>query len=247
MIVADGQKSGTPQQNGIARSIRLQSGLPKQFWAEAINTAACLINRGPSVPLEHQIPEEVWSRKEITLSHLRVFGCTTYVNKLDPKSKKCTFIGYGCDELGYCLWDGEKKKMIHSRDVIFSERIVYKDRHKIEDDDAEKSVLPSGTPQVLAPALRISSRLHVHNRKYMNYLLLTDGGEPECYDEARQTTDASKWELVMKDEMKSLISNKTWELAELYMGKKALHNKWIYRVKDEHDGSKRYKAPLVVK
>ncbi|RVW39505.1 Retrovirus-related Pol polyprotein from transposon TNT 1-94 [Vitis vinifera] len=39
----------------------------------------------------------------------------------------------------------------------------------------------------------------------------------------------------------------TWELTELPVGKKALHNKWVYRIKNEHDGSKRYKARLVVK
>ena len=80
----------------------------------------------------------------------------------------------------------------------------------------------------------------------MNYLLLTDEGEPKDYHEASHTKDASKWELVMKDEMQSLISNQTWELTELPIGKKALHNKWIYRVKKEHDHSKRYKAQLVV-
>ena len=31
------------------------------------------------------------------------------------------------------------------------------------------------------------------------------------------------------------------------VGKKALHNKWVYRIKNEHDGNKRYKARLVVK
>ena len=31
----------------------------------------------------------------------------------------------------------------------------------------------------------------------------------------------------MKDEMDSLMSNQTWELAELPPGKKALHNKWF--------------------
>lgn len=41
-------------------------------------------------------------------------------------------------------------------------------------------------------------------------------------------------------------SNK-WELAKLPPGKKALQNKWVYRVKTEHDGSKSYKARLVVK
>ena len=29
--------------------------------------------------------------------------------------------------------------------------------------------------------------------------------------------------------------------------KKALYNKWVYRIKNEHDGSKRYNARLVAK
>ncbi|KAK7340666.1 hypothetical protein VNO77_21375 [Canavalia gladiata] len=286
----------TPQHNGVAermnrtlteraRSLRVQSGLPKQFWAEAVNTAAYLINRSPSVPLEHKIPKEVWSGKEIKLSHLRVFGCVAYVhisdqgrNKLDPKSKKCTFIGYGEDEFGYRLWDDENRKMIRSRDVIFNERVMYKDKlntsannsEQIEptyaevEDIAESPIVANprlensieksseqqfdtSEPPTPTPVLRRSSRPHVPNRRYMDYMLLTDGGEPEDYIEACQTTDANKWKLAMIEEMNSLISNQTWELAELPMGKKALHNKWVYRVKEDYDGSKRYKARLVVK
>ncbi|KAK2366240.1 putative mitochondrial protein [Trifolium repens] len=287
---------GTPQHNGVAermnrtlteraRSMRVQSGLSKQFWAEAVNTTAYLINRGPSVPLEHRLPEEVWSGKDVKLSHLRVFGCAAYVhisdqgrNKLDPKSKKCTFIGYGENKFGYRLWDDENRKMIRSRDVIFNERMMYKDKHDTGANNLESSgpvyaevddVLESPTVEIPhpeesnepgneqqsdrteyptpAPELRRSSRAPVPNRKYMSCMLLTEGGEPEDYAEACQTTDASKWELAMKDEMKSLISNQTWELVELPMGKKALHNKWVYRVKEDHDGFKRYKARLVVK
>lgn len=289
---------GTPQHNGIAermnrtlteraRSMRLQSGLPKQFWAEAVNTAAYLINRGPSVPLELRIPDEEWSGKEVKLSHLKVFGCLAYVhvsdhnrNKLDSKSKKCTLVGYGGDEFGYRLWDDEGKKIIRSRDIIFNERVMYKDRHTVKASDSEQSepvyldteyvpdnpmteeTVVNSQPEELAEQSRTeqpdttptadsvprrSNRPHIPNRRYMNYLLLTDGGEPECYEEACQTGDASKWELAMKDEMKSLTSNQTWELVELPKGKKALHNKWLYRVKEEHDGSMRYKARLVVK
>ncbi|CAN1807780.1 Retrovirus-related Pol polyprotein from transposon TNT 1-94 [Linum perenne] len=285
---------GTPQQNGIAermnrtlteraRSMRLHAGLPKHFWAEAVSTSAYLINRGPSVPLGCRLPEEVWSGREVKLSHLKVFGCVAYVHisdqsrsKLDPKSQKCIFLGYGGDSFGYRLWDDNNKKVIRSRDVIFNEKVMYKDQDSSssrlsdptyvnpddilgdhvarEDSQAVESTEESGeeseeTPQSQAPtpAPRRSSRPHIPNRRYLDYMLLTDGGEPECYAEACQAADASKWELAMKEEMNSLNSNQTWELAELPAGKKALHNKWVYRVKEEHDGSKRYKARLVVK
>ena len=51
----------------------------------------------------------------------------------------------------------------------------------------------------------------------------------------------------MKDEMSSLPKNKTWELTTLPEGKKALQNKWVYRVKTKHDGNKWFKARLFVK
>ena len=81
----------------------------------------------------------------------------------------------------------------------------------------------------------------------LNYLLLTDGSESGCYDEALQDKNSSKWDLAMKDEMDSLLGNQTWELTELPEGKKVLHNKWVCRIKNEHDGSKCHKARLVVK
>ena len=51
----------------------------------------------------------------------------------------------------------------------------------------------------------------------------------------------------MKNEMDPLIGNHIWELTKLPEGKKALHNKWVYRVKNKHDGNKRYKTRRVVK
>ena len=88
----------------------------------------------------------------------------------------------------------------------------------------------------------------------MNFLLLFDGSllfsdgcELKSYDEALKAENSSNWESAMQDEMDSLMSNQTWELTELPKGKKALHNKWVYRVKEEYDGNKCYKARLVLK
>ncbi|KAJ0436933.1 putative RNA-directed DNA polymerase [Helianthus annuus] len=138
---------GTPQLNGVAermnrtlneraRSMRLNAGMPKTFWADAVNTAAYLINRSPSVPLGFKLPEEMWQGNEVSLEHLRVFGCSAYDlledgdrDKLDSKSKKCTFIGYGSEKMGYRLWDNEGRKVIRSKNVIFNENELYKDRN----------------------------------------------------------------------------------------------------------------------
>ena len=63
--------------NKRARSMRLHAGLPQMFWAEAVNTATHLINRGSSTPLNFKLLEEVESDKEIDLSYLKVFGCVS--------------------------------------------------------------------------------------------------------------------------------------------------------------------------
>ena len=59
--------------------MRLHVGLPKTFWADSVSTTTYLINRGPSVPMEFKLPEEVWSGKEVNLSFLKLFGCVAYV------------------------------------------------------------------------------------------------------------------------------------------------------------------------
>ena len=145
----------TPQQSGVAkrmnktlnertRSMKLHARLPKIFWADAVSTATYLINQKPSVPMEFKLPKEVWSGKEVKSSHLKVFGCVSYVHinfdarsKLDAKSKICFFIGYGDEKFGYRFWDEQNRKIIRSRNVIFNEQVMYKDRSTIVLDVAE--------------------------------------------------------------------------------------------------------------
>ena len=50
------------------------------------------------------------------------------------------------------------------------------------------------------------------------------------------------------EEVNSLLENQTWKLMELPKGRKALANKWVYRLKHEENSVEpRYKARLVVK
>ena len=105
-------------------------------------------------------------------------------------------------------------------------------------------------PTTSIEVLRRSSIIPKPPQRYsptLHYILLTNRSEPESYDKAMEDRVLVKWKLAMKDEMDSLMSNQKWRLIELPKGKKALHNKWVYRIKEENDSSKRYKARLVVK
>ena len=83
-----------------ARSMLSGVGLGQKFWIEVEDTTCYLVNISPSSALEDKTPQEVWIGKKSSLSHMRVFGCDTYVHvpkekrtKLDSKSEKCIFTG----------------------------------------------------------------------------------------------------------------------------------------------------------
>ena len=121
--------------------MRIHNDLPKLFWAKVVNTIAYLINRGPSVPLCCKLPEEEWIGKAVSLSHLKVFDCISYMHinaekrdKPDAKSRKSFFIGYGTDEFGYKFWNEQDKKVIRNKNIIFNRRTLYKDKNFFDFD-----------------------------------------------------------------------------------------------------------------
>lgn len=82
----------TPQLNGKAerlnrtlmdktRALLFDSGLKKEMWGEASNTAAFLINRSPTSTLK-TTPYEMWEKKKPNLSNLHMFGCEVYAKIL---------------------------------------------------------------------------------------------------------------------------------------------------------------------
>ena len=148
----------TPQQNGVAermnqtlleraRCMLSNAGLSRMFWAEAVNTACYLINRGPHTGLNLKTPFELWSGKSADYTNLRIFGCTAYYHvnegKLEPRAKKGVFVGYGDGVKGFRIWSPSEKRVILSRNVVFDENSMvhsYVQATESEEGDGGKQV-----------------------------------------------------------------------------------------------------------
>ena len=115
------------------------SKVPKSFKGEAMRTLIDLINLSLSVLFKGDVPKKVWTKKDVSYDHLRVFGCRTFVHipkdersKLDVKAKPCIFSGYDHGEFGYRLCDQMSRKIFRSRDVVFLEEQLVDDGDKVE-------------------------------------------------------------------------------------------------------------------
>jgi hypothetical protein len=101
-------------------------------------------------------------------------------------------------------------------------------------------------------SLRRSTQVRNPPRRYDDFFtsvsLSTNDDEPSCYQEAVKGSNNDKWKEAMKDEMKALERNATWDPVELPRDRKTVGCKWVYKLKKGVDDKlERYKARLVVK
>ena len=146
----------TPQQNGLAERMNktilervtcmlLSANLPKSFWGEAVNTAVYPINRCPSTALNFKVPDEVWCGVPPDYSNLKVFGCVAYAHvseeKLEPRAKRCMFVGYPSGVKGFKLWykEGGVAKTLISRDVFFKEDEIYTRKDDQQEGESQEN------------------------------------------------------------------------------------------------------------
>jgi len=72
--------------------------------------------------------------------------------------------------------------------------------------------------------------------------------DPGTYKEAMMRLNSSKWLEAMEDELRSMSSNKVWDLVEIPDGVKPVGSKWVYKTKYDSKGKvEKFKARLVAK
>ena len=62
------------------------TNLPLSFWGYALETAAFALNRASSKSIE-TTPYELWFGQQPKLSFLKVWGCDTYVKRLQDRTQ----------------------------------------------------------------------------------------------------------------------------------------------------------------
>lgn len=174
-IVGTSVAPGTPQHNAIAerkirtlkeltRSMLHHAQLPTRFWEDALNSLVYVHNLTirssahslpPSTALHGTIP---------SVKHIRVFGCDAYVKEADAhttgtffsKGVPCIFIGYAPDRMCWRFFNPVTRRILHSRDALFSEQQFSFGRGKalldFYEDDRRAAVLA-------APKLEHSAEL----------------------------------------------------------------------------------------
>ncbi|CAB0020139.1 unnamed protein product [Nesidiocoris tenuis] len=249
--------------------------LPQGLWSELANTARYILNLTGPTTVVGKSPMELWTGKKPSVKHLKIIGSECYVHvpkqqrtKLSKKAVKGVLVGYENTE-GYRVWCKETNRILRSRDVIFdekplkSENKLLPERQTSEDfevdeadkseteDDSENEDLEDSTDEierVLRNRSTFKKPLRFEDLVMEAITGMNEYKEPQTYYQAVNSQNRTEWEEAMKSEMDSLAANKTWIMAKLPPGKKALRCRWVFRVKTNPDGSvDRYKARLVIK
>jgi hypothetical protein len=72
--------------------------------------------------------------------------------------------------------------------------------------------------------------------------------KPQNVEEALTCENSKEWECAMQEEYDSLMTNNTWTLVPLHVGRKLVSCKWVFKIKQGANGEvERYKAKLVAR
>ncbi|KAL5532213.1 hypothetical protein ACEPAF_5777 [Sanghuangporus sanghuang] len=130
-----------PHQNGVAEranrtlaegitTMLNEAHLPSSFWWDAVAAFVHVHNHSPTSAVSASTPYELWFQSKPDVSHLRVFGCTSYVlvkkdqhKQLQSHTQKCVFLGYPSNYKGWLFWNPLTRKEVISDSAQFDERV----------------------------------------------------------------------------------------------------------------------------
>ncbi|GJR98565.1 retrovirus-related pol polyprotein from transposon TNT 1-94 [Tanacetum coccineum] len=252
----------------LSRTFRVESmGIRvealKMLWADSVITTY-LIYRIPYVPIGLRILEEEWRGKNTSLAHLKAaaqmkYDTTLGIRRVTGLSEaeilhlRTRFIELENDSIvaEHGLSSEITQSLGGSSDTSEGSQNSgsFEDSGRSDEEYSEDgaSSKEEGSESSQVRRSTRESRAPVRYSPSANYLLLTENGEPDSYLEALSNKESVQWKKAIIEEMVSLKMNETCSLVRLPAGKNASQILWMFMVKEEQDGSKRYKSRLMVK
>ncbi|KAK8680511.1 hypothetical protein V6N13_109454 [Hibiscus sabdariffa] len=257
----------------MVRSMMSHSDLLICFWGHALETTAFTLNRVPSKSVQ-KTPHEMWTGKRPSMSFMKIWDCKAYVKhqmstKLEPKSHKCTFVGYPKETKGYYFYNHKVNKVFVARTGVFLEKYFLSSKEdrrniKLEEVQQQQDIEPEverfsqtveeNSTDLETRPLQISTRERHEPERYgflvttHGDVILVDHDEPKTYQEAVSSPNSEKWLEAMRSEMDSMSDNQVWTLVEPPEGIKPIGCKWVFKKKTDMDGNvQTYKGRLVAK
>ncbi|GJT07004.1 retrovirus-related pol polyprotein from transposon TNT 1-94 [Tanacetum coccineum] len=232
--------SKTPLQFGVAErlsrtfkaeSMGLRAKALNMLWADSVSTAY-LIYHIPYVSIGLRIPKEEWRGKDTSLAHLKAVAQM----KCDTDFGIRRFTRLSEAEISYLwTWFMEPKHGLSSEitpslggssDTSKGSKNSgsFKDSGRLDEEYSEDGASSNEggfeTPQ------------RIVNQSYLKAL---------------SSNESIQWKKAIIEEMVSIEKNHTCSLVRISAGKKPSQRLWMFKVKEEQNGRKRYKARLVVK
>jgi hypothetical protein len=144
-----------------ARTLLLSANQDDCFWVQAIAASNYIQNRIMNTTTKSdKTPFELWNNRKPNIKNLRIYGCSAIVHikantpdrdKLQPRGKLCTFLGYAGDQKGW-IFLTQEGRIITSNNAIFDEFKFIREREaaktfEINDEKSADSYLQLKTTE----------------------------------------------------------------------------------------------------
>ncbi|GJY00440.1 retrotransposon protein, putative, ty1-copia subclass [Tanacetum coccineum] len=198
---------------------------PEKSCLSLLQSATRILNMVPTKKVK-RTPYKIWHGKAPKLSYLRVWGCEALVKrdmieKLDPRSIKCIFVGY------------PKETMASGSHGLLKSSGSDGGIELIQEEDTQPSENTSEIHNEVAPIEEFE---------------LGDLNEPPNYKAALSDPEFDKWLEAINTKMQSMKDNQVTVLVDLPPNGQTVGSKWLFKKKTNMDGNVHtFKARLVAK
>ncbi|KAL4291223.1 hypothetical protein GQ457_14G014660 [Hibiscus cannabinus] len=183
-----------------------------------------------------EFKNEVWGCKAFFKHHMST--------KLEPKSQKCTFVGYTKETKGYYFYDPKENRVFVARTGVFLEKeflskkgsgrnieleeVQQQQVHEPEVEDISQVVEENSTDLETQPLRRSTRECHEPERYGFLItthadIILVDQYEPKTYQEAVSSPDSEKWLEARRSVMDSMSEIQTYKGRLVDKGFRQIH------------------------